>query len=940
MGDPDDRPRVLIEDFIPVQELGIESKRERAASSALPPLYYLHVWWARRPLTVSRAAILASMLPADTDADWFLKTLGIVGDPVGAYAEIQRAKRRGGGQVGYGYGRAYQYTPPEDVVRDVRRRVASLWGQEDMVVLDAMAGGGSIPFEAMRYGFDTYANELNPVAAVILEATLRYPAQFGPALGKDIHRWADGLHRRVLLQLEEFYPQQPGEELSAYIWAHTVKCPNCGLTVPLSPNWWLEKSGDDDGIAVRLLPPEHGQGDLCEFEIVEIAGRQPFDPNETGTVSRGTGRCPRCRSTIEYDVIRAEAEGKRVGEQLYAVSIRTSNGKGFRAPVSADVEAAARAADKLAAQMSELLAAGLMPDEEVPRMHPKYDPHRYGMTHWRDMFTARQLLSHVTHLRGLNSVKAEILATEGEERGRAIVTYLGIMFDKCADYNSRMSRWSDRGIRSTFDRHDYAFKWSFGEAIPQFNWPWATRQVVDAYEGLAELAAPAQNLFDDAVTARIHVTQGDAAAYRGREPESVDVICVDPPYYDNVMYAECSDFFYVWQKRTLGDIYPEWFDTELTDKEREAVANVARFEGVAGSKKQLAEQDYEAKMRAVFARCHTVLKPAGVMTVMFTHKRVEAWDTLAAALISAGFEITAAWPVHTESEHSLHQAKKNACSSTILLVCRKRPDGPARERDEGYWWDEVEPEVRELVRAKVEEFEALGMSGVDLMVSTFGPALQVISSRWPVRDRSGKEIRPDVALDEARRVVTGYRVRALLSRVHGEVPFDPPTRWTILAWDLYKAARFPYDEGRKLALAVGVDLDDTIKGHDLAYKKSQDIVLREPARRVKRGKLDPQTGEFTSIIDAIHAAIYVFDEDGVGACRRFLEDRQLTRREEFVAAVEAMLKAVPQARKEWSSLREIAMAFLSGRIEIPEPEQLELAFMGGEDEDDEDDEDG
>ncbi|MEA3403086.1 MAG: DUF1156 domain-containing protein, partial [Armatimonadota bacterium] len=494
-------------------------------------------------------------------------------------------------------------------------------------------------------------------------------------------------------------------------------------------------------------------------------------------------------------------------------------------------------------------------------------------------------------------------------------------------------------VKHVFQRHDFSFKWSHGEWNPVVDGlgiDWARDQIVDAVGGLAELAAPAQNLIDDAVEARIHVTQGDAAAYRGREPESVDVICVDPPYYDNVMYAECSDFFYVWQKRTLGDIYPEWFDTELTDKDREAVANVARFEGVKGSKRKLAEQDYEAKMRAVFNRCHTVLKPHGVMTMMFTHKRVEAWDTLAAALIGAGFEITAAWPVHTESEHSLHQAKKNACSSTILLVCRKRPDG---RNGAGYWWDDVEPEVREKVREKVAEFEDLGMEGVDLMVSTFGPALQVISSHWPVRDRSGEEIRPDVALDEARRVVTNYRVRTLLSRAHGEVPFDPPTRWAILAWDLFKAGRFPYDEGRKLAMAVGVDLDDTIKGHDIAYKKSQDIVLREPRRRVKRGSLDPQADEFSSIIDAIHAAIYIFDEDGLSACRRFLEDRKLTQREEFVAAVEALLRAIPQARSEWDSLREVALAFLSGRIDIPEPVQLEMAFVGADDEDQEDEDD-
>ncbi len=934
MGDAHERPRVLIEEFMPVKELGIESNRERSASSALPPMSYLHVWWARRPLTVSRASILASMLPADTDHGWFLKTLGIMGDPIAECADIQKAKRiKSYDSDGYSYKRAYKYTPPESVVRDVRERIGSLWGQEDMVVLDPMAGGGSIPFEAMRYGFDTYANELNPVAAVILEATLRYPAQFGPSLAKDIRRWADELHRRVKPQLAKFYPKQKGEKIFAYVWARTVKCPNCDLQVPLSPNWWLEKSGES-GTAVRVLPPPRVEGDVCAFEIIKIVNRKPIDPNDTGTVTRGTGRCPRCNYTVEGGHIKAEAQAGRMGEQMYAIVHKTSAGKGFRAPNEDDTLAAQTAYSRSNDRLQAWEAAGFLPSEAYPAVTTDSRPIQYGMPRWYQMFTPRQLLSHVTHVEALQKLKPELLASEGEERGRAIITYLAFMFDKSTDYNSRMVRWhSSRGVTAgTFDRHDFSFKWSHGEFDhADMLWPWATSQVVDAYEGLAELAAPAQGLFDDAVEGRVHVDQGDAAAYRGRGPESVDVICVDPPYYDNVMYAECSDFFYVWQKRTLGDIYPEWFDTELTDKDREAVANVARFAGMKGSKKKLAEQDYEAKMRAVFNRCHTVLKPHGVMTMMFTHKRVEAWDTLAAALIAAGFEITAAWPVHTESEHSLHQAKKNACSSTILLVCRKRPEG---KNGEGHWWDDVEPEVRAKVREKVQEFEDFGMEGVDLMVSTFGPALQVISSHWPVRDKTGKEIRPDVALDEARRVVVHRLLKTLVSRSLEDVSFDPPTQWTILAWELFKAARFPYDEGRKLAMAVGVSLDDAIKRHDLAYKQSQDITLREPKRRVKRGTLKPDSVEYGSIIDAIHAAIYRLDEDGVRACREFLVSRNLIERPEFIAGIEALLKAIPQARAEWHTLREVALAFYNDKLDIPEPLQLPGLEPGAVDADD------
>src|SRR5690606_14951992 len=193
------------------------------------------------------------------------------------------------------------------------------------------------------------------------------------------------------------------------------------------------------------------------------------------------------------------------------------------------------------------------------------------------------------------------------------------------------------------------------------------------------------------------------------------------PYYDNVMYAECADFFYVWMKRTLGHVYPEFFTDELTNKDDEAVANVARFAELGRKKKQLALADYERKMSAAFREMYRVLRDDGVLTVMFTHKKVEAWDTLATSLINAGFAIHASWPVHTESEHSLHQAKKNAAQSTILLTCRKR-----KESSEPVWWDDIKGRVRQVARAKAEEFERQGIRGVDLYIATFGPTLAIL----------------------------------------------------------------------------------------------------------------------------------------------------------------------------------------------------------------------
>jgi len=893
------RPPVLIESWLPVAEL-----------------------------------ILASLLPPDTPRQWFLKTLGIFGDPVAARKRIAKAKLTGE-RLGdaYGYPRAFTYTPEESTLKQMFRRICAYWASDEIRVLDPMAGGGSIPFEAMRYGFTTYANELNPVAYVILKATLEYPAKFGEGLVEDIREYANMVGERARRELEPFFPKAEDEDIFAYIWARTVKCPECGLIVPLSPNWWLQKGSHP--VAVRPIVPR--SGNECRFTLLEGECLKGYDP-DNGTVSRGTGQCPRCKATIDGDYIKSEAQRGRMGQQLYALAVKTARGKGFRLPNARDLEGVTLAEKELEKRLPAWIAAGLVPDSEIPSGHKTEEPRRSGMYQWKDLFSPRQLLAHLVYMQHILAAKEQARSELGPERAAAISTYLAFVLGKCLNYNSRICVWhpSRSCVANTFDRHDFSFKWTHGEFdASRMVWAWGTNQVVDAYKGAASLAAPSRTIFDAERTPRLRLTQGDAAGTRIAEPGSCHLICVDPPYYDNVMYAELSDFFYVWQKRVLGDIFPEAFQAELTEKDAEAVANPARFRGLKGAR-SLADKDYEAKMRACFENMHRQLRDDGVLTVMFTHKRVDAWDTLAAALIGAGFEMTASWPIHTESEHSLHQAKKNAAASTILLVCRKRQGG-----DRAAWWEDIIPKVQEVARQKAEEFEKAGIRGVDLYISTFGPVLQVLSAHWPVKNRKGELVRPDVALDEARRVVTRYRFERLCRTHSANLPVDQPTLWVILAWDMYRAAQFPFDEGRKLAISVGAgaDIDTVLKRHHIVARRGSYIELVAPEKRQRRGHVDPNADTFPFLLDAIHTACVVCKEDGIGATRSFLARTNLHKDELFVAAVEAMLNALPPAiihpgvaekdrRGEWY-LREIAQHILTGKVEVPTEEQLKLAFEQG-----------
>ena len=922
MADSSGRPDVLIEHWLPVQELGIESRREQSAAQHAPP-NRLHVWWARRPLTVSRAAILAALLPQDTDHTWFLRTLGTLGAPVAAYQRILQARETGERvKDPYGYKRAFTYTPDAGALEEVRRRIADHWGREMLTFFDPMAGGGSIPFEAMRCGLDTWANELNPVACVILKATLEYPGYFGEGLIEDIRYWAGKVHERAKAELEQFYPRLPGEEVFAYVWAHTVKCPGCGMQVPLSPNWWLERG--ERRIATRPTV----QGDAVRFEIVEDPEANGFEPND-GAVSRGVGVCPGCRNTIAGDTIKSQAQSRQMGYQLLALVVKRDGQRGYRLPGRADLEAVLAAEKYLLGKWTEFQAEDLIPDEELPHGNTTSHPRSYGIGSWHHMFTQRQLLSHVVHLKHIREVSQEMKRdlkadadAQGRRRWQAVMTYLSLILDKTVDYNARMTRWhASRAILAgTFDRHDYAFKWSFGEwnpYVPGLGHEWAIKQVLDAYQGLAKLAAP-YRIFaqgDDGAP-EMNITRGNAATYYELEDGSVDVIVVDPPYYDNVMYAECSDFFYVWQKRALRDVFPEFFSSELTDKQQEAVANVALFRDQKGAR-ELAGKDYEDKMSAAFRRMHGLLRDDGVMVVMFTHKQTEAWDALATALIEGGWEMTASWPVHTESEHSLHQAKKNAARSTILLVCRKR-DGET----EGGWWQQVQGEIVRQVKERVAEYEALGIRGVDLMLSAFGPALQVICRHWPVRLPSGETISPEYALDLAREVVRSHRWVQLVGERPVEV--DEPSQFVIYAWDFYKAEQIRFDEARKLYMGLGVDLEE-LRGRKLVERKGEYVTLLTPEQRLRKNGFDPEAEHFDSTIDALHAAMWWFGEGGLGAVRRFLERTKLAEDGQFLAGMQAYLRALPVVREEFRALREIAEGLLHGRIEVPEDTgQLEM----------------
>ena len=876
------RPRVFLEgDDVPIKVLSIECQRERGASSALPPLYFLHVWWARRPLTVSRAAVLGSVLPESFDKVAFLELMGVPrgADPVADRERLDEANRREEKlKQGFTYSRAFTNKVPETAIGLMNTALSTAWKAEQMSVLDSFAGGGSIPFEASRFGFKAILNELNPVAVVVEKATMEYPALFGPSFGNEIEEWGNRIASEVQEKLSGCFPKQPGETIFAYIWVRTVTCPKCELSVPLAPNWWLDKGND---IGYRYVLPPSGEK-VCSFEVVEVT--EDFDP-EKGTVKGGVGACPRCGEPLDRDEINRQALAREMGHQLAVVGYKKEGVKGrpFREVTEEDLVGVRQAEEMLKEKLPEWEARGLVPNDPIPQGSKTREPLNKGARVWADLFNPRQLLVHLTTLEAILAQPWDEI--KDEKKREALRVYLQIALSKTLSHNSKQSRWDPGNMKicNLFERHDFAFKWSYGEIDGAGHlFRFGISQVVDAYRGIAKLLEGAEG----AAT----FTCGDAADLASIQDGSIDCVVIDPPYYANVMYAELADFFYVWMKRGLGDVFPDLLATDLTEKEHETVANAARFKHLGrGKGASLAKNDYEAKMALAFRELHRVLRDDGVMTVMFTHKEVEAWDTLSKALMDTGFEITASWPIHTESEHSLHQAKKNAAQSTILLVCRKRP----AEAGTG-WWEELKPVLEETVLEKAVRFEEVGLNRLDLSIACFGPALEIISRKWPVKRGDGSLIKPDEALDAARQVVVQWFMDKISQGHRSDV--DPRTQFYILAWYIFQARQFPYDEAHKLAIAVGVDMDDLVRAK-VIEKKGKYVILVKPTDRFRDKGLKAGADSYKWDLDYVYAAMYAYEIGKGGELARFHDTTGAVERPGYLNAVRALLNILPQTKE-------------------------------------------
>lgn len=794
-------------------------------------------------------------------------------------------------------------------------------------VLDMFAGGGAIPLEALRLGCEAYALDLNPVAHIIELSTLVYPQKFGKpdptargmtgpkndrgettwgGLAGEVRYWGNWVLEKVRAEIGDLYPLIPDPQLAhekaktgksaedaieepqkvmdfadvpqqrlkpraghltpiAYLWTRTVQCknPSCGATVPLVKQTWLCKK-EGRYIALRMISPKGEK--RVRFEVIEArsAAGLAFDPAEFS--KSGNATCSFCNTVADAAYVQERGRDRDVGSQLLCAVVRQP-GKAGTNFLAADklpgrLFTAEDGIDERVRKVCE--RASLTPPEELigierpsPNARGVTAPTRHGLLHFSDLFNKRQLLSLLTQCWAVVEATVALRANgHDEELVHAVAAYLAVMVDRMADRGSSLCRW-DPGYtktQSTFGRPALPFVWDYSETNPFGD---ASGDMLQALEWILAVIEEVSSAPTSADVQR-------GSAHKLSLPDnSIDAIVTDPPYYDNVPYADVSDFFYVWLKRSVGWLYPEHFSSELTPKKAEITALSSRFAGDMGK----ASANYEQMMFLALTEANRVLKSSGELVVVYAHKTTLGWATLVDALRRANFTVVEAWPLDTEFGGRLMALNSAALASSIFLVARKR-DGA----NIGNYEEHVRSELEEIVRERVETLWDMGISGADLVIASVGAGLRAFTRFARVEYANGEEVPAERFLTEVETVVLETILARLSKEVGGKggqyslASLDTTSRFYVLWRYTYGAAELDAGEAIIFANGTHVELDGqhglTASGNALVEKKKNKYRLRDYAERGENDKLGLATenGQAAPLIDMLHRMLWLMEK--------------------------------------------------------------------------------
>lgn len=730
----------LAEVDFPIAVVSKHSAREKSIRHGHPST--LHLWWARRPLAACRAMLLALLLPDPCDehcpADFKTKARELLTRVQGQSGpqdiDLRHALLKFIGDFAN-----WDLASNPQYLFVSRELVKAAHPEETPLVVDPFAGGGSIPLEALRLGCDAFASDLNPVACLIQKVMLEDIPRHGPELANELRHAGAEIKAAAEKELAEFYPPDPdGATPIAYLWARTVRCeaPNCGAEIPLMRSFWLSKKANRKRAlrAKPQLPKSKSQTPRVEFEIFEPAMDKDVPP---GTVSRAKATCLCCGTVLPPDRVRAQLREQRGGADvifddkgdrtggarlLAVVLLRPDEqGRHYRLPTDRDYESVWKAMMRLEVVAAQRLPNGLspVPDEPLPPQGTLgFRVQLYGASEWGDLFTARQKLVMVT----LRNLTERLLSSDG-----AVVRDIaGLALSRYSDISNAFCQWenSKTQVRHYFTRQALPMLWDFAEA-GVFG-----EQAGDYTVTLETMTQVIQSL----PRGTIGQTQL-ADACESPLPDSASGIWfTDPPYYDAVPYADLSDFFFVWLKRTLPShlLLHDPFDSAnpLTPKTQEVVQD--EIKQINGNPKDRAF--FEKTMARTFAEGRRVLREDGIGSVVFAHKTTEGWEALLSGMVRSRWVITGSWPIATESETRLRARDSAALATSVHLVCRPRTSDATGD------WSDVLRELPRRVADWMERLQSEGVRGADLVFACIGPALEIYSRYAKVVDAEDREI--------------------------------------------------------------------------------------------------------------------------------------------------------------------------------------------------------
>ena len=766
----------LIEVALPLEDINRESVREKSIRQGHPST--LHLWWARRPLAACRAVLFAQLVddpsshldkfPTEEDQAVERKRLHDIISRLVVWENIH----------------------DENLLREAHEEILKSTGGKPPPILDPFAGGGSIPLEAQRLGLEAHASDLNPVPVLINKALIEIPPKWAnhkpvfpdaaaerltwpgaTGLAEDIQRYGKWMRDEAEKRIGHLYPKVNvgGTDCTviAWIWARTVTCSNpvCAGTMPLVKSFWLSKKRGQERYVIPI--PD---GKRVRFEI----GGPDGIPHES-TVGRTGATCLICGTPVTLAYIRGEGSAGRMGTQLMAVVGEGRRQRYYVAP-SEDHEKAA-----------DIPRPDDVPEAELSKNPRDIKAPIYGMRTVASLFTNRQLTALTTFTDLVHQAKERVLDDCSDaEYADAIATYLALGVSRMSDISNALCRWESTKtqVRNLFARQAIPMVWDFAETQP------FSDAAGDFLTSLGNLAKSVNAL---PAGRSGFASQGDAAKleYAGK------LIATDPPYYDNIIYAALSDFFYAWLRRSLRDIYPDLLATMATPKDDELIANPFL--------RKNADKFFEDGFANVFRRICEGTPSEFPITVFYAFKQSEndddggsastGWETLLEGMIGSGWAVTGTWPIRTELANRPMANNMNSLASSIVLACRPRPiDVEFIDR-------------RGLINALREEFpdalrklEQVKVAPVDLRQAAIGPGMAVFSRYARVNEPDGSPMRVRAALSLINQVLDEK-----LSQLEGDVSAD--TRWCVEWFKQYGFDQGPY--GTAETLSKGIDTSIT-----------------------------------------------------------------------------------------------------------------------------------